>query len=232
MNSNASAVTLAEVAHLLGDVSRANILVALMDGRALTAGELGFEAGVNAATASGHLTKLLDGQLVMVEKQGRHRYYRLARPEIATAIEALMTVSMGGPARHRPTGPKDEAMRIARSCYDHLAGKLGVGIADALSAAGHVDLDDGAAIVTDTGRQFLCDFGANLDAANGSKRPLCRTCLDWSERRPHLAGRVGAAILDRSLELGWIARLPSSRTIRVTPEGRRGFSETFGIGSL
>jgi DNA-binding transcriptional ArsR family regulator len=220
----ASPAALAEIASLLGDPSRANILVALMDGRALTAGELGARAHVTAATASGHLAKLLAGRLVAVEAQGRHRYYRLARKDVAVLIENLMVVSIDGPARHRPTGPRDEAMRAARSCYDHLAGRLAVGIADALVQRGAVVLADGAALVTDDGRRFLCDFGIDLTSPGGSKRPLCRTCLDWSERRPHLAGTLGALLLDRLLALNWVARVPESRAIRVTPAGERGFS--------
>ncbi len=225
----ASATTIAEVANLIGDVSRANILVALMDGRALTAGELSARAHVGAATTSEHLAKLLDGRLVAVEVQGRHRYYRLARAEIADVIEALMTVSIEGPIRHRPVGPKDDAMRAARTCYDHLAGRLGVGIADALHAAGHVQIADGAALVTDEGRAFFCDFGIDLDDDGTLKRPLCRTCLDWSERRPHLSGRLGNLILGRTLALGWIARVDGSRTIRVTAAGEAEFKRTFGF---
>jgi len=224
-----SATTIAEVADLIGDVARANILLALMDGRALTAGELGKHALVSAATTSGHLAKLLEGRLVAVERQGRHRYYRLARPEIAAAIEALMAVAVDGPRRHHPTGPKDAALRNARTCYDHLAGRLGVGIADALTEAGHVELSEGAGRVTDGGRRFLADFGVDLGEPGGSKRPLCRACLDWSERRPHLAGRLGAAILDRALALDWLAREPGSRAIRVTGAGRKGLAETFGF---
>lgn len=232
MSNMVSGNTLAEVAALIGDVARANILSALMGGRALTAGELARHAGVSAPTTSGHLGKLLDAHLLALEKQGRHRYYRLASPDIAHAIEALMAVAASGPTRHRPVGPKDEALRLARTCYDHLAGRLGIALADSLREHGHVVLADGAGRMTDKGHKFLCDFGIDLDPATSAKRPLCRTCLDWSERRPHLAGRLGAALLDRSLTLGWIARVPDSRAIRITSAGQKGFAKTFRTGAI
>jgi DNA-binding transcriptional ArsR family regulator len=228
MSTMASGTTVASVAALIGDVARANILFALMGGRALTASELAWHSGVTAPTASGHLAKLLDAGLLAVEKQGRHRYYRLATPEAAAAIEALMAVAATGPRRHRPTGPKDEAMRTARTCYDHLAGQLAVALADMLSQRGHLVLSDGAGAVTASGEAFLREFGIDLAVETKGKRPLCRTCLDWSERRPHLAGRLGAALLGRCLELNWVARVSDSRTIRILPAGRRGFTDLLG----
>ncbi|WP_224003421.1 helix-turn-helix transcriptional regulator [Aureimonas sp. SA4125] len=220
--------TIAETAFLMGDPARANMLAALMSGTALTAGELAAHAGVTPQTASGHLTRLTEGRLVTVERQGRHRYFRLASPEVARALEGLMALSgSSGMKPSRPRGPRDAAMRLARSCYDHLAGRLGVAIADALERRGFVDLDDGIGIVSGEGRRFLCDFGIDVDALSGAKRPLCRTCLDWSERRPHLSGRLGAAILERTVELGWLARVPKSRTLRISGAGEKGFAETF-----
>ncbi|MGQ9368375.1 ArsR/SmtB family transcription factor [Azospirillum sp. ST 5-10] len=222
--------TLAAVAALIGDVARANILAALMDGRALTAGELAWHAGVSPQTTSGHLARLRDAGLIAEARQGRHRYHRLAGPEVAQAVEALMALAAAGPQRHRPAGPRDEALRRARTCYDHLAGRLGTGIADSLCAAGHVALADGAAVVTEAGRRFLRDsLAIDLAAAGTGRRPLCRTCLDWSERRPHLAGRLGAALLERSLALGWIARRPDSRAVVVTDAGRRAYAALFGL---
>lgn len=223
--------TLAEIAGLIGDPARANILSALMDGRALTAGELAWHAGVSAQTTSGHLAKLSTARLVAVEKQGRHRYHRLASPEVARAVEALMEVAAVGPARHRPTGPRDQAMRKARTCYDHLAGRLGTALADGLCERGYVliaDESDGLGTITDRGGRFLCD---ELGIAFGptGKRPLCRTCLDWSERRPHFAGRLGAALFRRSLELDWIEPVPHSRAVTITGPGRESFSRLFGI---
>jgi DNA-binding transcriptional ArsR family regulator len=220
--------TLAEVAALIGDVARANVLLALMDGRALAAGELAWHAGVSPQTTSGHLARLREAGLVLEERQGRHRYHRLASPEVARAIEALMSLAAAGPRRHRPVGPRDEALRAARTCYDHLAGRLAVGLADAMAARGHLDLAEGAGGLTEEGRRFLLS-SLGIDLRAEGKRPLCRTCLDWSERRPHLAGRLGAALLARSLELGWIERAKDSRAVALTPAGRRGYAEAFGI---
>jgi DNA-binding transcriptional ArsR family regulator len=228
MTTLATGTTVASVAALIGDVARANILFALMGGKALTAGELAWHGGVTAQTASGHLAKLLDAGLVAVEKQGRHRYYRLATPEAAAAIEALMAVAATGPKRHRPTGPKDEAMRAARTCYDHLAGQLAVALADMLCERDYLVLSDGAGVVTPGGEAFLRDFGIHLDLEARGKRPLCRTCLDWSERRPHIAGRLGAALQSRCLELGWVARVDGGRTISISRAGREGFTKLLG----
>jgi DNA-binding transcriptional ArsR family regulator len=229
MSNVASGNTIAEVASLIGDAARANMLSALMGGQALTAGELARHAGVSAQTTSGHLGKLTEAQLIAVEKQGRHRYYRLASPDVAHAIHALMAVAASGPKRYHPIGPRDEAMRLARTCYDHIAGRLAIALADALMGKGYVLLADGAGLVTEEGQRFFCDFGIDLDEATRSKRPLCKTCLDWSERRPHLAGRLGAALLDRALALNWVSRTAESRALRITRAGEVGFSGTFGL---
>lgn len=229
MTGIASANTIAEVAALIGDVARANILSTLMDGRALTASELAWHAGVSASTTSGHLSKLLHAHLVAMERQGRHRYYRLASADIAHAVEALMTVAAMGPKRHRPASPKDEALRAARTCYDHLAGRLGVAIADSLCRRGHVALRTEAGRVTEAGQRFFADFGVNIDLTLRPKRPVCRTCLDWSERRPHIAGQLGASLLHRTLDLGWVMRIDNSRALKITPAGRRGFAVTFDL---
>jgi len=229
MSAIASGNTVAEVASLIGDVARANILSALMDGRALTAGELASHAGVSASTTSGHLSKLARAELIALEKQGRHRYYRLASPEIAHAVEALMAVAAIGPKRHRPVGPRDEALRTARTCYDHMAGRLGVAVADSLCRHGHIILADGSGLVTKAGHRFFSDFGIDVEVMPPSKRPLCRMCLDWSERRPHIAGRLGASLLDRLVHLGWVAHIPNSRALKITVAGRRGFSACFQL---
>ena len=231
MSNVASGNTIAEVANLIGDAARANMLSALMGGQALTAGELARHAGVTAQTTSGHLAKLAEAELIFMERQGRHRYYRLASPEIAHAIQALMAVAASGPKRHHPIGPSDEALRVARTCYDHMAGRLALGLADSLCADGHIVLSDGAGLITDDGKRFFCDFGIDLGSEVRSKRPLCRTCLDWSERRPHIAGRLGAALLNRLFDLGWIARVPESRALRITRPGEAGFIKTFGLSS-
>ncbi|WP_430255878.1 ArsR/SmtB family transcription factor [Neorhizobium sp. DAR64872/K0K18] len=231
MSNMVSGNTIAEVASLIGDVARANMLSALMGGQALTAGELARHAGVTAQTTSGHLGKLAKAHLIAVEKQGRHRYYRLASPEVAHVIHALMAVAADGPKRHHPVGPKDEALRLARTCYDHMAGRLAIALADSLTGNGYLLLGDGAGLITDEGRRFFCDFGIDLDQLTRSKRPLCRTCLDWSERRPHLAGQLGGALLSRALAVGWIGRREETRALRITRAGEIGFAETFRLPS-
>lgn len=226
----ASPVALAEVGAALGDPARARMLTALLDGRALTAGELAFHGGVAAPTASGHLGKLTELGLLALEKQGRHRYYRLASPLVARMLEGVQLVAaVEGPRRHRPPGPADAQLRLARTCYDHLAGRLGVGLADALVAAGHLELDGEGGRVTAAGAGFLAGFGLDLAGLAGGRRCFCRPCLDWSERRPHLAGALGRALAEQCLERGWIRRVRDSRAVAVTPPGRLGFVETFGL---
>jgi DNA-binding transcriptional ArsR family regulator len=231
----ASNAKFAEVAALAGDPARAGMLHALMDGRALTASELAQVAGVTPQTASGHLARMVTAGLVKVEKQGRHRYHRLASPAVARMMESIMQVASGLDAmRPAPvTGPRDAALRAARTCYDHLAGRLGVALADGLVAGGHVELADDAGIVTEGGLALLGRLGidvASLSAARGKRaRILCRPCLDWSERRPHLAGAVGAALCARSFEEGWIRRIAGTRAVAVTPKGQRLFREMLGV---
>ena len=214
---------MATIAALLGDPARANILTALMDGRALTAKELAFAAHVSPQTASGHFARLTDANLLTVEKQGRHRYFRLASPLVGQMLESVMAVAGPEP---KSTWRGGEALRTARTCYDHLAGRLGVALADSLTAAGHIALSQDGGEVTERGHAFLCDFGAEPVAG---KRVFCRPCLDWSERRPHIAGRLGAALASRCLDLGWIARQRDSRAVTITPDGTHGFAERFGI---
>src|SRR5579884_2336704 len=213
---------MAQVASLVGDPARANILIALMDGRALTASELAFVAGVSAQTTSGHLWKLMDSGLLALTKQGRHRYYRLASREVARMLEQIMIVAGDVPGRIPRYGPRDEAMRTARTCYDHLAGRLAVGIADALSNHGHLVLTEDGGEVTQAGRRFLEKLGIDADLAPG-RRPFCRTCLDWTERRPHLAGKLGAAIATHCLECGWVERERNSRALKITRQGQSAF---------
>jgi DNA-binding transcriptional ArsR family regulator len=220
---------IAATAFLMGDPARAAMLAALLGGQALTAGELAAEAGIAAQTASGHLARLVEGGLVAVERQGRHRYVRLASPAVAEALEGLMALVPPAPAgaTRRPRGPKDAAMRLARTCYDHMAGRLAVAIAEALERDGRLRLDEGAGLLTPAGEAVFRAFGIDFADPAAARRPLCRACLDWSERRPHLAGRLGAALLASSLELGWLARAPRSRTLTVTPAGERGFADVF-----
>jgi DNA-binding transcriptional ArsR family regulator len=234
MSSNAA---FAEIAALAGDPARAVMLNALMDGRALTASELAYMAGVTPQTASGHLARLTTAGLLVIEKQGRHRYHRLATPAIAHMIEGIMQVAsdLNPPRRKIVIGPRDAAMRTARSCYDHLAGRMAVAVADALVDGDFVELDSDVGVVTDKGAALLRKLGIDVDAVTRppgkrSRRMLCRPCLDWSERRPHLAGAVGSALLDHYLEKGWVRRLKGTRAVEITPKGLRGFHETFGIG--
>lgn len=219
--------SIAEVGALIGDPARANMLTSLMSGQALTAGELAKEAGVAAATASGHLTRLLDGELVSVEKQGRHRYYRLSGPDVAVAIEALMDLAeRSGPRRVRP-GPNDPALRNARVCYDHLAGERGVELFTRLTKLNLIALADGLVTVTAHGERRLAEVGVDFAALVRAKRPLCRTCLDWSERRSHLAGGLGAALLSRFLDLQWVQRVEGTRALKFTSSGELGFAQLF-----
>jgi DNA-binding transcriptional ArsR family regulator len=228
MTSNAM---LAEVAAVVGDPGRAGMLHALMDGRALTASELARVASITPQTASGHLTRMTAIGLLSVEKQGRHRYHRLATPAVAHMLESIMQVAsaLQPPRKRLATGPRDAALRTARTCYDHLAGRLGVALADAMVAQGHAELTGDAGIMTDAGMAFLGRIGLDVGGmlAPHAKRMLCRPCLDWSERRPHLAGAVGAALCDLSLANGWIRRMDSTRAVLITPKGYRVFREQF-----
>jgi DNA-binding transcriptional ArsR family regulator len=220
---------IAEVAALVGDPARANILCALLGGSAITAAELAFAAHVSPQTASEHLAKLLSARLVVVMKQGRHRYYRLAGPHVGQMLESITNVALAGPPRFQPRSKADDVMRLARTCYDHLAGVLGVGIADRLIERAFVVLGDEAGEVTADGAGFLAELGVDLTAARTKRRVFCRPCLDWTERRSHIGGAVGAAIASRCFELGWIARVGGSRAVTVTPAGRRGLMGALGL---
>lgn len=222
-------IRLAEVAALVGDPARANILMALMGGRALTAGELVHATGVSPQTTSGHLGKLTDGRLIACVKQGRHRYYRIATPHVAEMLESVMAVAAAAPPRYRPPSKRDEAMRVARTCYDHFAGRLGVGITDALCALGHVTLSADGGELSESGVAFFEEFGIDLAAARSRRRIFCRPCLDWTERRPHLGGTVGAVLARRCFELEWLQRIRDSRALIITPAGARGLRDAFGL---
>lgn len=222
---------MAEIAALVGDPRRANMLAALLDGRALTATELAFAAGIAPATASGHLAKLVDGRLLGLTRQGRHRYFRLASPEVARMLEGILVVAGSAVPVRRATPRIGADMREARTCYDHLAGRLAVALADALVASGAIRLSDEAGEVTEDGRRRLDAFGIGAPALGRSKRLFCRPCLDWSERRPHLAGVLGAALCTACASRGWIERVRDSRAVRVTEAGRRGFAQVFGVSA-
>jgi DNA-binding transcriptional ArsR family regulator len=223
-------LNVAEVAALVGDPARINILTALMDGRALTSTELSYIARVAPQTTSGHLAKLTNADLLAMERQGRRRYYRIASPLVGQMLESIMAVA-GAQAPLRPLRPSriEEEMRAARTCYDHLAGRLGVALADILVVRGHVAFVEDGGEVTKTGLAFLSEFGVAMDQGKPSRRVFCRPCLDWSERRVHIAGSVGAKLCGRCLELGWIKRRESTRALQITARGRHGLADWFGI---
>src|SRR6188508_556049 len=219
---------IARVAALIGDRARADILTALMGGQALTATELAGVADVTKQTMSAHLAKLVDGRLVAVESQGRHRYFRLADDDVAELLESLMGVAYRAGALRLKSSPREPAMRKARVCYDHLAGDLGVHAFDAFQRRRFLGHGDKGLELTRAGERFVASFGIDPDAHRGSRRPACRLCLDWSERRHHLAGSVGAAMLDRIYALGWARREKGSRVVRFSPAGERAFRELLG----
>ena len=218
---------MAAVAALVGDPARANILVALLDGRALTASELAYAAHITPQTASGHLGKLARANLIVPAQQGRHRYFKLAGRHVAAMLESISAVAAIAPPRLRPIRIDDQ-MRQARMCYDHIAGQLGVVLADALREHGHVEFADDGGVVTPSGEAFFAKVGVDLSAARQSRRVFCRPCLDWSERRAHLAGTVGAALATRLMGLHWIARKRDSRALTITPIGWAKIEHTFG----
>jgi DNA-binding transcriptional ArsR family regulator len=242
MNGDAN---IAAIASVLADPGRWQVLAALGDGRALPASMLAAEAGVAPSTASEHLARLVRAGLLTVERHGRHRYFRLAGPHVADLLEALARVAPPTPVRSLREGTRAQALRSARTCYDHLAGRIGVAVMDSLVERGHLEPDrfehglvagdrlsaPGRAIrfgVTERGAAFLEEFGLDL-LALPPRRPAVRYCVDWSEQRPHLAGAVGAALTSRLFDLDWIRRAERSRAVHVTDHGRKGFPDVFGV---
>ena len=209
---------LEEFGRLVGDTSRATMLSALMDGRAWTGGELASFAHVAPSTASSHLGRLVRGGLLTVLPQGRHRHYRIASPAVANALESLMLLIPVPAPRHDSQRRIAADIAAARLCYDHLAGKLGVAVADALIAHGAVAITEASASVTPEGLALFERIGVSLEKGR-SRRPMCRSCLDWSERRPHVAGTLGAALAKAALERNWVRRKPGTRALIVTPRG-------------
>lgn len=212
-----------EIAALLGDPARAHMVGALMHGQALTAGELAAEAGVTAQTASGHLAKLQAGGLVLVAHEGRHRYYRLAGSDVARAVEALSAVAAARSGLRTRPGPRDAQMRACRVCYDHLAGALAVDLFERWVAAGWLSPPDEPSL-TPTGARAVAALGIAIEPLTRGRRPVCRACMDWSERRHHLGGALGAAVLAHALTSGWAHRVEGSRALIFTPNGRRQFA--------
>jgi DNA-binding transcriptional ArsR family regulator len=223
---------LSEVAALMGDPARAAMLQLLMDGRAHTASDLALTAGVTAQTASGHLGRMVEANLLAARAQGRNRFYRLASPEVAHAIESLMALAgtRAAPASQTAAWRRDPDLRFCRTCYDHLAGQVGIAVTDALTQHGHLE-PKGARDwkLTETGELFCQRLGVDLAGARRtSARHFARQCLDWSERRPHIAGALGSAIADTFFKRGWAERMRRGRTVRLTDAGRRAMTRDFG----
>jgi DNA-binding transcriptional ArsR family regulator len=221
---------IAAIAAMVGDPARANMLTALLNGEALTASELALEAGVTKQTGSAHLAKLADARLVAVEAQGRHRYYRLADADVAGLLETLMGVAARAKALRTRPGPKEPALRRARVCYDHLAGELGVALFDSfLKNKWIAPGPEKTYALTRLGRAKVSTFSVEIEDLEAGARPLCRACLDWSVRRHHLAGALGAAILDSILERRWARQRRGSRVLEFTPAGEAGLRRVFAI---
>ena len=232
----------AETASLVGDTARANMLAALMDCRALTAKELADAAGITPQTASGHLAQLTRAGVLSVERQGRHRYHRVASPSVAHMLESIMAaaVDLGAARADRRkvpavTGPRDRALRELRTCYDHLAGRIAVAMADRMAEREQIDLSPDGGVLSDEGSASLRRLGVNLDsvritaARRRSGRVFCRPCLDWSERRAHIAGAVGAALCECCFAQGWLRRLPGTRAVAITPAGHLALGKAFAL---
>ncbi len=219
---------ISRIAALIGDPARANILTALMAGKALTATELAGEAGVTVQTASAHLAKLEAAEMIQCRKSGRHKYFTLGSDDVAHALEALMGLAAGAGHLRTRTGPRDAALREARVCYSHLAGEKGIALYQGLLARGMLHEAGEAVTLTAKGEVFLTDFGVDLAALKRSKTPLCRSCLDWSARQTHLAGSVGRAILAQMQTLGWAQREDGTRVVRFSPKGEAAFQDVFG----
>ncbi len=227
--------SISRIATLIGEPARTAMLMALMDGRALTASELARAARIMPPTASSHLAQLADAELLRVNASGRHRYYRLASPDVARLLETLMQVacksSAAAPPRAVVVGPKDAALRAARTCYDHLAGRLGVAIAQRLVCDGGLVLEEESGRLTDVGRRALARLGID-DPTRPAQRQspvACRPCLDWSERKYHLAGRLASRICSHCLDQGWILRRQGSRAVDVTPKGQATLQNWLGL---
>ncbi len=219
---------IARLAALIGDPARANMLTALMSGKALTASELANEAGITLQTASSHLGKLETAALIRQRKQGRHRYFALAGDEVGSVLEAMMGLAAKCGHLRTRTGPNDPALRKARICYNHLAGELGVLMMDRFKEREHIIETGGDLELTKHGVQFLTGFGIDVQHLGKQRRPLCKSCLDWSARRTHLAGSIGTALLQRFYDLGWAKRQENSRIVAFSVNGEREFCGLFG----
>jgi DNA-binding transcriptional ArsR family regulator len=221
---------IAEIAALVGDPARATMLTALLEGRALTATELAYAARITPQTASSHLAKLTAAGLLTALRDGRHRYFQLASPRVFEMLDSIMGVAVENRPRFRPLSREARELSDARICYDHLAGRLSIDLADFFAAHEYIVASEGGAEVTPTGTRFLIEFGIDLSSLDTTGREFCRLCLDWTERRAHIAGALGAALAKRCFDLGWVEQMSHSSAVFVTPPGQNGFLETFGIG--
>ena len=219
---------ISRIAALIGDPARANILTALMAGKALTATELASEAGVTVQTTSAHLAKLEAAEMIACRKSGRHKYFTLGGDDVGHALEALMGLAAGAGHLRTRTGPKDEALREARVCYNHLAGAKGIALYQGLLGKGVLQERGAEVVLTEAGAGFLTGFGVDVARLRKSKTPLCRSCLDWSTRQTHLAGSVGRALLARMVEMGWAERVEGTRVVQFSRAGEKGFAQMFG----
>ncbi len=214
---------------LIGDPARANMLSALMSGKALTASELALVAGVTGSTASSHLKKLLEAGLLRQRRQGRHRYFALSDDDVSSVLEALMGLAAKRGHMRMRTGPKDPMLRKARVCYNHLAGEMGVQLFDSLVAQQFLRAKGDELCLTSAGHLFVCEFGIDVKALGSARRPLCKSCLDWSVRKTHLAGSLGTAFLDHFNKIGWTKRREGSRIIAFSKSGEKKFLSQFPL---
>lgn len=217
------------IAKLIAEPTRAVILDCLMNNQALPASELAYLAQVSNPTVSSHLSKLVDGNLLTVEQIGRHRYYRLANEEVAEVLEKLGTIAPPVLVHSLRQSDQLKQVRYARTCYDHLAGELGVKITQALLDREIVTLGDREYVVTEKGGEWFLQFGINIREASKNRRIFAKPCLDWSERRYHISGWLGAAIATRIFDKGWISKIPKNRAVRLTDKGMKGLKDEFGI---
>ncbi|KWW20688.1 MULTISPECIES: helix-turn-helix domain-containing protein [Peribacillus] len=224
MNANPN---VAMIATLVSEASRAAILTTLLDGRYHTTSELAYMAGIEPQTASFHLAKMVDVNIVTVEKQGRHRYYGIQNQEVAQVMESFLSIAPPIEIKSLKQASEAKAMRLARTCYDHLAGNLGVQLTESLVKMGVLYEDKNGFSVTEKGEAFFSNFQIDCKKIKKKRRSFTHKCLDWSERRHHLSGALGNALLERLLELNWIQRLPNTRAIKITPDGKKGLKETF-----
>lgn len=220
---------IAYIGNLIGDTARSKMLTALMSGKALTATELSLEADITPQTASSHLMKLVEGELLVVRKQGRHKYFQLRNIQVAELIEQMLNISVSVSSPKISTGPRNERLRKSRICYDHLAGELGVKLFDALVDKGWLIENSTEIILTKTGQNFFSSIGVDFSSFKNRSRPICKACLDWSERRSHLAGSLGKWVLDDAMNRNWATQDLDSRVIQFTPQGLSAFTKRYGI---